>query len=161
MVVYHGIIEFDNPILVGGTTYFLSSTQGALTDDPDTDLSIGHFRKAMMIAFDTQVGLVLDRSPFEIIAADTTGTKTTKLSIISEAIPGTVFDVAASGTEWTHSKDTGGLLSTAALFNNEERIIIDVNGVHQEKGLDAIWQSSSTFTLNITLDTGDKIIITS
>lgn len=88
-------------------------------------------------------------------------TRTTTLSITGRIAPYTNFSVTSSGTNYTKTGDDGDLREASDKFNLDESREILLNGVYQEKGLNAIWNSRYNFQLDITVDNGDIITIKS
>jgi hypothetical protein len=88
-------------------------------------------------------------------------TRTTTLSITGRIVQYTNFSVTSSGTDYTKTGDDGDLRETSDKFNLDESREILLNGVYQEKGLNAIWISRYTFQLDITVDNGDIITVRS
>lgn len=88
-------------------------------------------------------------------------TNTTRLDVTGEIAAGTNFSVTSSGASYTKSGDDGSLQGSSALFEAAEYIAVFLNGVYQIKGVQATWQSQTSFQLNIIVDSGDEIIIVS
>lgn len=86
---------------------------------------------------------------------------TTVIEITAAKAKGSVYSTVEDGTGYTKTGDDANLLVNASSFNNEEVIEVFYNGAYCHKGQDVVWQSSSTFELNIQADIGDKIIILS
>ena len=93
--------------------------------------------------------------------AHKTAKRTTRLDITGEIAASTNFSTTSSGTSYTKSGDDGNLRGSAALFEAAEYIAILLNGVYQIKGVQATWQSQTSFQLNTIVDSGDEIIILS
>jgi len=87
-------------------------------------------------------------------------TNITLLSITGSNATGFVYDGTASGVNYTQSGKDANFLSTEAVFNAAETSI-KLNGVDMVKGVDVVWASQTTFTLNYPVDSGDKILIIS
>jgi hypothetical protein len=102
-----------------------------------------------------------DGSAWCSLEAFESATRTTQLDITGEIAAGTNFSVTASGVSYTKTGDDGNLRGSAALFKAAEYIVVFLNGVYQIKGVQATWQSQTSFQLNIIVDSGDEIIILS
>jgi hypothetical protein len=85
----------------------------------------------------------------------------TLLTLTGSRTSGSVYSVAASGTNYTMSGDVGNLDLDATTFNEDASISIYLNGAYQHKGVDVVWASTVTFTLNQAVDSGDIITILS
>ena len=85
----------------------------------------------------------------------------TTLTVINSIVWGTTLSVISSGTDYTKSGADGNLRTSAALFNSTGNVAIYLNGIYQEKGVEAIWASSDSFSLSTTVDGGDIITIIS
>ena len=96
-----------------------------------------------------------------VLSRRPSATRTTRLSVTGYKTTGSVFDVAASGSNYTMSGDIGDLGADVGYFNSMEMIQIYLNGTMQIKGLDVVWASATTFTLNQTIDDTDEILILS
>lgn len=88
-------------------------------------------------------------------------TNTTSLAITGTIAADTNFSTTSSGVSYTFSGDAGNLLASAALFAAAEYISIMLNGIYQDKEAHAVWVSSTSFTLDIIVNSGDEIIILS
>ena len=87
--------------------------------------------------------------------------KTSVLDITGNILAGAVFDVTASGVNYTWSGDAGNLGASAAVFNATATIMV-FYGIMQHKGVDVIWDSATTFHFSSDiLDSGDKLVIIS
>jgi len=84
------------------------------------------------------------------------------LSTASLATPASVFDnivVSATITVGTAiTAPTVALGSSLAGFNNNTVIVL-LNGIEQQKNVDAIWVSNTTFSLSVDIYAGDVVII--
>lgn len=132
------------------------STVGGLTQ---TEPAAGVVILTGWALSDTEVILSLDQ--LQIAPTSLNATRTTKLSVISSKAALSTYSVTSSGTGYTHSGDDGALLATAEIFNNAEHIKIFLNGAYQGKSDHVVWQSATSFTLDVAVDNGDEIIIIS
>ena len=85
----------------------------------------------------------------------------TELNITGKIDAGTNFSVTSNGISYTKSGDDGDLLISAALFEDAGLIVVFLNGVYMIKGVQAIWQTQTSFQLDVIVDNGDEIIILS
>ena len=81
--------------------------------------------------------------------------------VITDSISsGTVFNINSSGTGYTRiGTETLTLDMNADNFRENEKIIITLNGVVQDKYTDVNWLSSTTFSFSTYLDPNDRIQI--
>jgi len=86
--------------------------------------------------------------------------KTTSISATGSILSGAVYDVTTGfvGVDYTTSGDTGDLKATASLFNNNEGVMVFLNGMYLIKGVDVVWATATTFVLNFEIDNTDEII---
>jgi hypothetical protein len=85
----------------------------------------------------------------------------TSISVTNTIPASTTFSVTSSGLNYTKSGADGNLRASSALFNSTGNVSIYLNGVYQDKGVHAIWVSSTSFNLDTIVDNGDEIIILS
>jgi len=90
-----------------------------------------------------------------------TAMNTTKLAITGTKAALSVYTITSSGFDYTKSGDDGVFPASAALFNYSEYIHIFFNGVYQEKGVNVVWQSITSFTLDTIVNNGDEVVILS
>ena len=83
----------------------------------------------------------------------------TSLDITGVIAALTAYSVTASGANYTKSGDDGNLGPNAASFNDSVGIRVELNGVNQEKSTEAVWVSSTTFTLSVPTNFPDVIKI--
>jgi len=84
----------------------------------------------------------------------------TRLSITGSNATAFVYSGIASGVNYTFSGKDANFSSRASVFNLAETQIY-FNGVYMIKGVDVVWASQTTFTLNHHADNTDEIIIVS
>jgi len=82
-----------------------------------------------------------------------------RITMISPIDRGTSIDVNNSTTEYIVEGDSIDLGINSSIFNENKLIMISLNGVDQEKGIDIIWDSITMFKFNMVLDIGDIITI--
>ena len=98
-------------------------------------------------------------APVKNVFDEGIATAKTSLDITGNIAALTAFSVVASGVNYTKSDDDGYIGLTAAIFNDSVGILILLNGVEQEKSTQAVWVSSTTFTLSTETFIGDVIKI--
>jgi len=87
-----------------------------------------------------------------------TAQKTTVLTITANIAEGETYSVIANGTGYTKTGDDGDLKGSAdSLLKSRTQGYL--NGMLMQKGIDYIWVSSTTFTLEHEVDGTDVIII--
>lgn len=86
-------------------------------------------------------------------------TKTKKISFTGFVAKETSINVNSDGVNYTVSGDILNLGIDAEAFNNNKLIYITYNGVDQEKGVDIIYLTDTTFKIIDDVDENDDIII--
>jgi len=81
----------------------------------------------------------------------------TILTITANIAEGETYSVVTSGTGYTKTGDDSDLKNSAALLL-DSRVQGYLNGTLMQKGVDYIWVSSTTFTLEHEVDDTDVII---
>ncbi len=85
----------------------------------------------------------------------------TTLTITGATPASTALSLTASGATWTKTGDNGFLGTSNSVFLENESIDIRLNGVSQIKGSDAVYVTSTSFSLSTPIDPGDIIHIIS
>jgi len=83
-----------------------------------------------------------------------------KITVTAEIIAGVIINANLAGVGYTIEDNGINFGATAALFNANHNLFITENGVMQEKGIDVIWDSNTSFHSAINYEVGDIIIIT-
>lgn len=83
----------------------------------------------------------------------------TLLSVTGSKVSGSVYSITSSGVNYTKSGDDGLFQDNAVTFNATTGITVSVNGVIQYKGVHVLWNSATSFILNLAVDNGDEILI--
>jgi hypothetical protein len=83
----------------------------------------------------------------------------TKLAITGTIAASTTFTTNASGTSYTKTGDSVYLGANSTEFNANNKIHIYLNGVLQDRGVDAIFVSTYGFNLAVAVDNTDTILV--
>ena len=81
------------------------------------------------------------------------------ITVTGAIVAGTIINANLAGVSYSISGSGVNLETSATKFNSNENLFITQNGVMQEKGVDVIWDSSTSFHSAINLDVDDIIII--
>jgi len=95
------------------------------------------------------------------LAAKLTAVKNTGLTITGFIVSTTTLSVTSNGTNFVKSGDNGNLGASDSEFLSIEFIQCFLNGVALIKGTEMIWISSTSFSISVDLDLGDKLIVLS
>ena len=94
-----------------------------------------------------------------MILALAVDTVKTRLDITGSIAVLTTLTTNASGANFTKSGDSVYLGANDTEFNDNEKIKIFVNGVLNQRGVDAIFVTSHSFQVTTALDNTDNIVI--
>jgi len=90
---------------------------------------------------------------------ETVDTAKGKLAITGDIAALTILTTDASGTNFIKSGDSLYLGADATEFNANNKLFIFLNGALQEKGADAVFVTSYSFTMEVALNNGDTIML--
>ena len=74
---------------------------------------------------------------------------------------GTIFDFLVYSPYYVVDGDAGDLLVSEVLFNNASFITVKEGNSMYHKGIEAVWQSSTSFKINKNTEKNKSIVITS
>lgn len=90
---------------------------------------------------------------------ETIDTAKGKLAITGTLAAMSVLTTNASGAKFTQTGIAVNLGADQGEFNTNDNLNIYLNGVLQDKGVDAIFVTANSFYLNIEVNSGDTLII--
>ena len=128
-----------------------------VTDTIEFDLYVMYARKYLPTAY------MGSAAPDVVMIAGGSGpVRHSYLTLTGENASGFTYGVTASGTNYTQSGDVDCALgASATVFDGNEAIYIFMNGTYMLKGtgLDAVWVSTTSFSLNHILDSTDVLTV--
>jgi hypothetical protein len=83
-----------------------------------------------------------------------------KLTAVNTITAGGIFNITTNTVNYSRSGDNIATLGVdAATFNANKGLLMYLNGTEMLKGTDVIWSTATEFTLSITIDSGDVVLI--